>query len=337
MGGWYSGRARRHTCIDDCLALDTAWLRKQKMLPGQSRAAGAHSLTWRKWTERDFVKRTERAYHVQAILQDDMPALLLRYQVEMVGEYGSKKQQNHTHLARLVTTPCNYGSVRWWFECPACSHRVRVLYINPKCGDLAGMRPRCRNCLDLHYGSQMASYIERHKTYERHLLANYGLYWASHRYEYDLKEHYLEMTPELWALRLKSVIDWNMHLLKEVIKFDLMIYRADLRNLNSLRSEEDRRVYLAHMQDKARQLDTQGFIRVLFQCIEYERLIYEVNTSAMPDKLFKLYARLEDMREERERPAPADIPKQVEEVEQKIISLEAMLKQVNQAERKKAA
>ncbi len=338
MGGLHSGRARRHTCIDDCLALDTAWLRKQKMLPGQAGAGNkARALTWRKWTERNFVERKEQSYHIQVALASDEPALLLRYQVEMVGEYGRKKQQNHTHLARLVTTPCNYGSVRWWFECPACSRRVRVLYLNPKARDLESMTPQCRACLELHYPSQMASYIERHKTYERHLLANYGLYWAAHRYDYELKEHYLEMTPALWALRLKSVIDWNMHLLKEVIKFDLMIYRSDLRNLKSLRSEEDRRVYLAHMQEKRRQLDTQGFIRVLFQCIEYERLLYEVNTRAMPDRLFEIYARLTELREEKESPVEPDLPKLVEEVEQKIISLEAMLKQVNQAERKKIA
>ncbi len=335
MGGLHSGRTRQHTCIDDCLVIDTAWLRKQKMLPGQHGQGCA--ITWRKWTEHDFVKRTERAYHINALLlEGDSPALLLSYQVEQVSPYGSKKQHNHTHQARLVTTPCNYGSVRWWFACPACSQRVRVLYINPKSGDLASMRPRCRTCLDLHYPSQMASYIERHKAYERHLLANYGLYWASHRYDYELKEHYLEMTPALWALRLKSVIDWNMHLLKRVIECDLMIYRTDLRNLKSLRREEDHRVYLEHMQEKARQLNTQRFVKVLFQCIEYERLVYEVNTSAMPERLFELYARLSDMRDERERVEP-DLPQQEEEVEQKIISLEAMLKEVNQAVRKKAA
>lgn len=337
MGGLHSGRARRHTCIDDCLALDTAWLRKQQMLPGQSQHGQGCALTWRKWTAHNFIERTEQAYHVKAILQDgDEPALLLRYQVEQVNAYGSKKQQQHTHLARLVTTPCHYGNVRWWFACPDCSQRVRVLYINPKCGDLAGMRPRCRNCLDLHYASQLASYIERHKTYERYLLANYGLYWAAHRYDHELKEHYLDMTPKLWALRLKSVIDWNMHLLKEIIKCDLLIYRTDLRNLKSLRTEEDRRVYLAHMQDKARQLDTQGFMRTVYQCIEYERLRCALSTGATRAEIDRIYDRLASLCREESEPAP-DVPAQdMQEVEQKIISLENVLKQLNKGERKAA-
>lgn len=337
MGGWYSGRTRQHTCIDDCLVIDTAWLRKNEMLPGQRGNGIPCPITWRKWTERDFVKRTEQSYHILAWTRDN--TLTLSYQTEQqpTRAYERTKRQDHRYTILLNSTPCNYGSVRWWFACPDCARRVRVLYINPKSGDVASMRPLCRNCLDLHYPSQMASYIERHKAYERHLLANYGLYWAAHRYDYELKEHYLEMTPALWALRLKSVIDWNTHLLKEVIKCDLLIYRTDLRNLKSLRKEEDRRAYLAHMQEKSRKLDTQGFIKVLFQCIAYERLIYDVNTRAMPDNLFEIYARLADLREKKERQVEPDIPKQVEEVERKIISLESFLKQVNQAERKKAA
>jgi hypothetical protein len=182
----------------------------------------------------------------------------------------------------------------------------------------------------------MASYIELHKTYERHLLANYGLTWAAWRYDHELKEHYLKMTPELWALRMKSVIDWNMHLVKEIIKCDLMIYRTDLANLRSLRREEDRQMYLDHMNTKRRELDTLRVIRLLRACIEYERLIYEVNTQVMPDGLFEIYERLAEKREE--KPAqPQDSPAQVEHVEQKIISLEKLLKEVNRAERKKAA
>lgn len=335
MGGLHSGRTRQHTCINDCLVLDTAWLRKQKMLPGQGRGTRAYSITWRKWTEHDFIDRKEQSYHIQAALSSDTPALILSYQVEQVSESGSKKKQNHIHRVRLVTTPCNYGSVRWWFACPDCAARVRVLYINPKCDGLASMRPLCRTCLDLHYPSQMASYIERHKTYERYLLANYGLYWASHRYDFELKEHYLKMTPELWELRLKSVIDWNMHLLKEVIKCDLMISRSDLRNLKSLRSEEDRRLYLENM--KSREYSVLDFIRIVQQCIAYERLIYEVNTYAMPDTLFELYTRLANLEKEASEPPAQDSQEAVTAVEQKILSLEAIRKQVYMAEKKKAA
>src|SRR5260370_36406047 len=202
--------------------------------------------------------------------------------------------------------------------------------MNQKNRELERMTPQCRACLDLHYASQIQSYIERHKTYERYLLANYGLYWASYRYDFELKEHYLEMTPELWALRMKSVIDWNLHLLKIIIRCDLAMYRSDLANLKSLRSEEDRRVYLAHMQQKEREMNTLGLIKTLQQCIAYERLVYEVNTRSMPDHLFELYEQIADqgrgINSQVQPNAPAAT--QVATVEQKIISLEDILKQV---------
>ena len=333
MGGLHSGRKRRHTCIDECLVIDTAWLNKQKFLTRSVR----FSMGWKHTTITGFSERTEQARQVSAVFLAEDHTLTLSYQIEQIREHGHKNKYTHAHMLNLESTPCNYGGARWWFTAPCCSARVRVLYINPRRGDIEHMTPQCRNCLELHYPSQMASYIERHKTYERHLLANYGLYWAKHRYDYELQEHYLGMTPELWAMRLKAVIDWNMHLLKEVIKCDLMIYRSDLRNLKSLRNEEDRRLYLAHMQEKQRQLDTQDFIRNLLLCIEYERLLYEMHTDAQSGQHFERYARLVDQRENAGQQIPLDTPAHVEDVEQKIISLEALLKQVNQQERKKAA
>ncbi len=350
MGGLGSGRKRQHTCIDDCLVLDTAWLRKRKIL-GQP--LEIFSIEWKHWTETNFIKRKEHCNKVSAYYRhSEHPTLRLYYQTVMSFEDGRASQEySHEETIKLESTPCNYGGCRWWFIAPCCGRRVRVLYINQKMGDIQRMTPQCRNCLELHYASQMASYIEKHKTYERYLLANYGLWWASHRYDYELKAHYLKMTPELWALRMKSVIDWNLHLLKEVIKCDLMIYRSDVRNLRSLRSEEDRRLYLAHMQK--RKVDSLALVKVLQQCIAYERLIYEVNTAAMPDSLFELYEQItaftkdiadmdshqaQEQAQEEETPAPpVPAPAQVEAMEQKIISLEALLKQVNKVELKKAA
>lgn len=327
MGGLGSGRTRRHTCIDDCLTIDTTWLRRHKMLPGQQGRA-VSTIEWRKWTETDFISRREHTYRALACPSgpNEEPALLLHYQAELVSESGSKKQLKHTHRVNLIPTTCYFGNVRWWFACPHCGRRSRVLYINPKCGDLARMTPQCRLCADLHYASQMQSYIEKHKSYERHLLANYGLYWASYRYDYELKEHYLKMTPELWALRLKSVVDWNLHLLKRIIQCDLAIYRTDLRIFKSLRSEEDRRICLEQMQ--ARQQDTLHFVKVLFQCTEYERLLCRVNTHEMPDSLFELYSHLVDVE-------PSEQSSNDESaLEQKIIHLETILQHVQAAEKK---
>lgn len=57
----------------------------------------------------------------------------------------------------LVTTPCNFGGVRYWFICPLyksgvhCGRRVATLY---KAGDYFG----CRHCYELSYASRNEAY-----------------------------------------------------------------------------------------------------------------------------------------------------------------------------------
>ena len=49
----------------------------------------------------------------------------------------------------LITTPCNFGGVRYWFVCPMCSRRVGGLYLAP--GERYFM---CRKCNNLTYHSR---------------------------------------------------------------------------------------------------------------------------------------------------------------------------------------
>ena len=49
----------------------------------------------------------------------------------------------------LVTTPCNFGGIRYWFGCPYCGRRVGVIYLVP--GDTYF---RCRHCNNLSYQSR---------------------------------------------------------------------------------------------------------------------------------------------------------------------------------------
>jgi len=55
----------------------------------------------------------------------------------------------------LVTTPCHFGGVRWWFLCPLsrdgiyCGRRVGKLYLPP-----GGVYYGCRHCYDLSYESR---------------------------------------------------------------------------------------------------------------------------------------------------------------------------------------
>ena len=55
----------------------------------------------------------------------------------------------------LVTTPCNFGGVRYWFACPVCSQRVGGLYLPP--GDIYFC---CRGCHNLTYRSRNRCPIE---------------------------------------------------------------------------------------------------------------------------------------------------------------------------------
>lgn len=68
---------------------------------------------------------------------------------------------NEQHLIRLkygefeydialITTPCNYGGVRYWFQCLFCQRRVGVLYSR---ADVFA----CRHCQFLTYESKLVS------------------------------------------------------------------------------------------------------------------------------------------------------------------------------------
>lgn len=75
----------------------------------------------------------------------------VRFHYTQTDDDGEKKDFNYR--ARLVTTPCRFGGVRYWFICPLtkngkyCGRRVGVLYKN---GDYFG----CRHCHDLTYLSK---------------------------------------------------------------------------------------------------------------------------------------------------------------------------------------
>jgi len=59
------------------------------------------------------------------------------------------------YKVRLVTTPCHFGGVRWWFLCPlitngvSCGRRVGTLYCPP-----GATYYGCRHCYNLTYESR---------------------------------------------------------------------------------------------------------------------------------------------------------------------------------------
>ena len=59
---------------------------------------------------------------------------------------GEVKEKNYS--VNLLTTPCNLGGVRYWFQCPFCYRRMGVLFLFDT-NDFA-----CRKCVRLAYKSQ---------------------------------------------------------------------------------------------------------------------------------------------------------------------------------------
>ena len=61
----------------------------------------------------------------------------------------TKEEKTFEYLVHLDKTPCNYGGMRWWFRCPNCNRRCRILYLPPGRDYFL-----CRICHNLTYTSQ---------------------------------------------------------------------------------------------------------------------------------------------------------------------------------------
>lgn len=171
MGGYGSGNIAIHPEISQYHQLDIKNIKQLGWL-----TSGVHkgTLTWRMRQGKKVIATSVIGCEVHRSRE-----MTLRYSYAQDG----KKQAVHQSIL-LLMTDCHLGGVRFWFQSPCCQKRVRILYL----GDGA-IRPMCRTCLHLNYGSQRANRIEQHKRYERWLLEQ-GYLWTTSAW-FDLKEHYL--------------------------------------------------------------------------------------------------------------------------------------------------
>lgn len=274
MGGYGAGRRKTHLSISECIPLDTSFLLKRKMLTGD--LVQSAELTFISRATDAKGKMTETKHSIDCLVKrygeesgefSEWRAaghVTFRYRVKQGGQFKAYKQE----IPLVVTYP-NYGGCRWWFLAPCCGRRCRVLYL-PVYGTVEQIMPECRVCLGLHYPSQLQSYIERHKTYERHLLANYGYAWAESEY-HSLRAHYLEITPEIEYLRQRSVFDMRMRMLHHLLSFNRLILRMQMRDLRSLRSEEDRQMYLDHIRKEHGESYALDLVRMVGISVQMER------------------------------------------------------------------
>lgn len=144
MGGAGSGwnyRGSRYLTVEACYDLDIASLRQAGFF---CRPGSKASAPW-SWTSSGGGRDGEvTTVQVEIDLTDaEAPRFAIFY--------GTKTSGGEDALGirgELVTTTPQYGGVRYWFQCPRCWGRRRVLYAYPMRG-----RERfwCRRCQNLRY------------------------------------------------------------------------------------------------------------------------------------------------------------------------------------------
>jgi hypothetical protein len=92
-----------------------------------------------------------------------------RFVVQLRVRWQSLAPEVITSVDLEPTTP-TYGGRRWWFRCPGCERRCRVLYLPH-----GGSRFGCRVCLDLAYATQYVSRITRSLWKVERLRARLGI------------------------------------------------------------------------------------------------------------------------------------------------------------------
>jgi len=131
----------RKATADESCDLSIFRLRKMGMLSGQT--TGKIS-----WTSSMTGKTTTVLLLVDVT---DEPFAILSYTV--TDQNGNKT--DYDYQVSLVTTPCNFGGVRYWFVCPDCWRCVGVLYLPP-----GEVRFACRHCNNLSYHSRNRCPVE---------------------------------------------------------------------------------------------------------------------------------------------------------------------------------
>jgi len=127
--------------------LSVFFLKKHGFLPqGDSWRNGGIKWTWDDW-------QSNIGFSVQTQTDDNSGYIELTYAVT---DGQSDEKTEMKYKIKLVTTSCNYGGKRYWFECPLttndeyCGRRVGVIY---SVGKLFG----CRYCANVAYRAQFES------------------------------------------------------------------------------------------------------------------------------------------------------------------------------------
>ncbi len=121
--------------------LEIWWLKANRWLQP---SIDYHTISW----SRNNIEAFSIGLRIVIVPNDRFVELLYK----LVGPDG-KKIQVDTQVM-LLTTKCNYGGTRYWFECPSCYERVGIMY--HRSGYFA-----CRHCQHLTYESKKVNGVEK--------------------------------------------------------------------------------------------------------------------------------------------------------------------------------
>jgi hypothetical protein len=157
MGGFGSGPRRFFTkrTADSCQSISVKDLKRMGLLKPGTDTSGIFRCC--------FIQEPPLYLSLQGLTREDL-SIPVEYSINIGEKSGTLRLtymypatgQEYDCTIHLVTTPCQFGGVRWWLKCPVsflfpCSHRVGVLYL---CNGLFfGGQFGCRHCHRLTYES----------------------------------------------------------------------------------------------------------------------------------------------------------------------------------------
>jgi hypothetical protein len=198
-------RLSRKSEADELKKIDVNDLNKQKYFNGFKSGIITWTHSWTK--EKNLIGISVSAFG------DSDDHIKLKY--VQTDENGNKKKFNYK--VKLLTTPCNFGGKRYWFQCPVvnagrvCQRRVGVLY---KLGDYFA----CRHCNNLTYRSRNEGWKNKyHPTFRI-----FELYDKIEQLEAEIKRYYYNDKPtkkykKLLKLESKLLGDYALHKENRVI------------------------------------------------------------------------------------------------------------------------
>src|SRR5271165_1227048 len=176
MGGWNSGRYGGWPTVEACDSLVISVDDITRPVRNAMRKLGIQSiadnrpveLPWRNWqSTRNGDDEPWAVVEYQLELRADSGTARLRYDVDHVSHRTGPQKQT----VSMVTTPCRFGGLRWWWICPATGCWVRKLYL-PNGG--TRFLSRGPGAYTLAYASQRQGRLDRMHARSRRLCARLG-------------------------------------------------------------------------------------------------------------------------------------------------------------------